>query len=66
MFCDGDALTAQDFPHYRNSGRCTWAAVRRCRTVGGVQLYTEDGTLRPLEDIEADVIRLAIATIAAG
>ena len=26
----------------------------------GVQLYTADGNLRPLEDIEADVIRLAI------
>jgi len=25
-----------------------------------VQLYTADGNLRPLEDIEADVIRLAI------
>jgi DNA-binding NtrC family response regulator len=25
-----------------------------------VQLYTIDGNLRPLEDIEADVIRLAI------
>ncbi len=26
----------------------------------GVMLYTTDGNLRPLEDIEADVIRLAI------
>ena len=26
----------------------------------GVDLYTADGNLRPLEDIEADVIRLAI------
>ena len=26
----------------------------------GVMLYTEDGNLRPLEEIEADVIRLAI------
>ena len=26
----------------------------------GVQIYTGDGNLRPLEDIEADVIRLAI------
>ena len=26
----------------------------------GVMLYTPDGNLRPLEDIEADVIRLAI------
>ncbi len=25
-----------------------------------MQLYTSDGTLRPLEEIEADVIRLAI------
>jgi DNA-binding NtrC family response regulator len=26
----------------------------------GVMLFTADGNLRPLEDIEADVIRLAI------
>jgi DNA-binding NtrC family response regulator len=26
----------------------------------GIQLYTGDGNLRPLEEIEADVIRLAI------
>jgi DNA-binding NtrC family response regulator len=26
----------------------------------GVMLYTADGNLRPLEEIEADVIRLAI------
>ncbi len=25
-----------------------------------MQLYTDDGNLRPLEEIEADVIRLAI------
>ena len=28
--------------------------------VAGVMLYAADGNLRPLEDIEADVIRLAI------
>ena len=27
---------------------------------GGVELYTADGNPRPLEEIEADVIRLAI------
>jgi DNA-binding NtrC family response regulator len=26
----------------------------------GITLYSEDGNLRPLEEIEADVIRLAI------
>jgi DNA-binding NtrC family response regulator len=29
-------------------------------TSGGVTLFLADGNLRPLEDIEADIIRLAI------
>ncbi len=63
VFCDGDALTADDFPQIaemvgetvpaNGNGHSHQEAV-------GVMLYTHDGNLRPLEDIEADVIRLAI------
>lgn len=61
VFCDGDALTAEDFPQlleligevHETNDLYTHDGV-------GVQLYTEDGNLRPLEEIEADVIRLAI------
>ena len=61
VFCDGDALTAEDFPQLREIiGETEPATNGRIRESAGVQLYTEDGNLRPLEEIEADVIRLAI------
>ncbi len=61
VFCDGDALTAGDFPQLMellgepqdNNEYSSHEGV-------GIQLYTADGNLRPLEEIEADVIRLAI------
>ena len=60
VFCDGDALTAQDFPQLSEMlGECQ-AALNPQQEGMGVMLYTDDGNLRPLEDIEADVIRLAI------
>jgi len=60
VFCDGDALTADDLPQLSEMlGDCAAGTSPRQDGVG-VQLYTEDGNLRPLEDIEADVIRLAI------
>ncbi|MBC2650728.1 sigma-54-dependent Fis family transcriptional regulator [Novosphingobium flavum] len=63
VFCDGDGLTAEDFPQLS-----TMLGVDQPVTPGnqavhgspGVLLYTPDGNLRPLEEIEADVIRLAI------
>jgi len=70
--CDGTSLTAEHFPHIaiqsRFSGRRTDFApnISKARTdeaiagAPGVTLYTSDGHLRPLDDIEADVIRLAI------
>jgi DNA-binding NtrC family response regulator len=70
--CDSTSLTAEHFPHIaiqsRFSGRRTDFApnISKARTdeaiagAPGVTLYTSDGHLRPLEDIEADVIRLAI------
>ncbi|WP_164116558.1 sigma-54 dependent transcriptional regulator [Sphingorhabdus sp. Alg239-R122] len=60
IFCDGDALTIQEFPQLSNMlGEVD--ANRNVSQEGiGVALYSEDGNLRPLEEIEADVIRLAI------
>ncbi len=60
VFCDGAALTADDFPQLSNLlGESDHAAHPLQESVG-VMLYTADGNLRPLEEIEADVIRLAI------
>ena len=73
MLCDSDALTAADFPHIAHesahgrrsddyhakslSGQSATAAMAHGP---GITLYRTDGNLRPLEEIEADVIRLAI------
>jgi len=62
VFCDGDALTADDFPQLLNMlgpGISTVTTITMPES-SGVMLYTPDGNLRPLEEIEADVIRLAI------
>ncbi|MBN8829494.1 MAG: sigma-54-dependent Fis family transcriptional regulator [Sphingomonadales bacterium] len=70
VLCDGDALTAADFPQL--SGQLTSEdGPRPARNVSpllrsaqengiGVTLYEANGHLRSLSDIEADVIRLAI------
>lgn len=70
--CDESSLTAEHFPHIavqsRFTGRRTDAAPTLSKTgseqaisgAPGVTLYGPDGHLRPLEDIEADIIRLAI------
>ncbi|HVI05098.1 MAG TPA: sigma 54-interacting transcriptional regulator, partial [Sphingomicrobium sp.] len=70
--CDESSLTAQHFPHIaiqsRYTGRQTdfaptMSEARSEQVLGGapsVTLYSSDGHLRPLEDIEADIIRLAI------
>jgi len=70
--CDGSSLTAEHFPHIavqsRFSGRRTDFAPNLSVASSeealagspGVTLYTSDGHLRPLDDIEADIIRLAI------
>jgi DNA-binding NtrC family response regulator len=69
---DGRTLTAEDFPHIaiqsRFSGRRSDGATDIGKTstdaamsgAGQVTLYLQDGHLRSLEDIEADIIRLAI------
>jgi len=60
VFCDGDALTAQDFPNLSSMLGNEHEGDLPVQEGVGVMLYTADGNLRPLEDIEADVIRLAI------
>jgi DNA-binding NtrC family response regulator len=70
--CDGSSLTAEDFPHIAIQSRFTSRrtdfapAISKARSdeaisgAPGITLYTADGHLRPLEEIEADIIRLAI------
>lgn len=61
VLCEGDALTASDFPHI--ASRATdrpLLEVANADQQAGVTLYLPDGNLRPLDDIEADLIRLAI------
>ena len=60
VFCDGDALTAQDFPRLANLLGETARVHQPISDGAGVTLFGPDGNLRPLEEIEADVIRLAI------
>jgi DNA-binding NtrC family response regulator len=60
VFCDGDALTSEDFPQLSNLLGNDQSPAHSFQESVGVVLYTPDGNLRPLEDIEADVIRLAI------
>src|SRR5437868_459863 len=70
--CDESSLTAQQFPHIAVQSRYTarqtdfaptMSEVRSEQVLGGapgVTLYSGDGHVRPLEEIEADIIRLAI------
>ena len=72
LHCQGSSLTAEDFPHIaiqsRFSGRRNDFAPELTQSksdeaIAGapsVTLYNNDGHLRPLEEIEADIIRLAI------
>jgi DNA-binding NtrC family response regulator len=72
MQCDGDSLTAEHFPHIaiqsrfsgrRNDFTPSLSNASSAEALGGgsgVTLFSGDGHLRPLEDIEADIIRLAI------
>ncbi|MEM6494493.1 MAG: sigma 54-interacting transcriptional regulator, partial [Pseudomonadota bacterium] len=61
VYCEGDTLTADSFPQLSEMlGELDEATGSHLHEGVGVMLYTEDGNLRPLEEIEADVIRLAI------
>ncbi|WP_033919734.1 sigma-54-dependent transcriptional regulator [Sphingomonas sp. 37zxx] len=63
VLCDGDALTRADFPQIAQMSAMRSEpskASNGFEQSGGVTLFRPDGNLRALEDIEADVIRLAI------
>src|SRR3954451_12279951 len=72
LHCEGGSLTAEQFPHIAIQSRFTGRRTDYSPNLGqmrsdeaiagapGVTLYTSEGHLRPLEEIEADIIRLAI------
>ncbi|WFL77894.1 sigma-54 dependent transcriptional regulator [Altererythrobacter arenosus] len=60
VYCDGETLTGESFPQLSELLGEPQEATNPMHEGVGVMLYTEDGNLRPLEEIEADVIRLAI------
>ncbi|WP_086619529.1 sigma-54-dependent transcriptional regulator [Erythrobacter tepidarius] len=61
VYCEGNTLTADSFPQLSEMlGEQRASRALASHEGVGIMLYTEDGNLRPLEEIEADVIRLAI------
>ena len=63
VLCERDALTEQEFPQIASvvkSSNTKLETVTEGTGGIGVTLFEDDGNLRPLEEIEADVIRLAI------
>lgn len=61
VYCEADTLNAESFPELSEMLGEQQAPLFHAQHEGvGITLYTEDGNLRPLEEIEADVIRLAI------
>jgi len=70
--CDRGVLTAEDFPHIASQSRFTnrksdfapqiskQSSDAALGGTSGVTLFTNEGHLRTLEEIEADIIRLAI------
>ena len=60
VFCDGNALTQEDFPQIAELIGEVVETTPANPEGAGVALYTTDGHLRRLDEIEADVIRLAI------
>lgn len=73
VLCEDNALTARDFPHIAQEATFSKraddyharvlngaSATAAYNSGPGVTLYDSDGNMRRLEEIEADVIRLAI------
>jgi DNA-binding NtrC family response regulator len=70
--CERSSLTVEDFPHIatqsRFTGRATDVVPRVSKQssndavngVGAITVFNDDGHIRTLEEIEADLIRLAI------
>lgn len=60
VHCDAQTLASESFPQLSELLGEPVSSAPSLHDGVGVMLYTADGNLRPLEDIEADVIRLAI------
>lgn len=61
VLCEGDALTIGDFPQVASkTAPRSLPDAANANQEAGVTLYLSDGHMRPLDDIEADIIRLAI------
>lgn len=60
VLCDRDALTPEEFPQIASAVGKRTEAVSNHNEGAGIALYEQDGNMRPLDEIEADVIRLAI------
>ncbi|KQX25901.1 MULTISPECIES: sigma-54-dependent transcriptional regulator [unclassified Sphingomonas] len=68
IFCGGDTLSAADFPRLREgpadpqpaANDDAPVAAMAVRPAGSVALFGADGHVRPIEEIEADLIRMAI------
>ena len=66
ILCEGDALTPQDFPQIaaqiavRGAASDPGADGRDRDEGGAITLFEQTGHIRPLSEIESDVIRLAI------
>jgi DNA-binding NtrC family response regulator len=64
IFCDGATLTAADFPHLARSaaGEIAIAPPEEPKRSNrpGLDCFKQDGHIRPLEAMEADLIRLAV------
>ena len=70
--CDSHSLTAEHFPHIASQSRFSSRQSDRVADISdssseaalvgsqGVTLFRSDGHMRPMEEIEADIIRLAI------
>ncbi|VXC90966.1 Transcriptional regulatory protein ZraR [Sphingomonas sp. T1] len=60
VLCESDALTRADFPQIAALGSRRRPEPATGAGAGGVTLFSADGHLRTLEEIESDLIRLAI------
>ncbi len=60
LLCEGEALTSSDFPQIALQTHDNAAPMHAPASEAGVTLFEADGHIRSLEEIEADVIRLAI------
>lgn len=62
VLCEGDVLTPADFPQIarETTGAVSRHALASAQPIAGVTLFEANGHLRPLDDIEGDIIRLAI------